>query len=133
MLRMTGIGAPPSLPRLTAKRASPTLQWPLAVGGVTIGPAAMAGGDVLIEDGKHAGALPRPRVARRLLPRQPRVTSLVLRAIHTIHQALMRPIPLERSRFTGGKPGSTARIGPGFSPGKLGGGAGLSQLNGSEH
>lgn len=50
LLRMTGIGAPPSLLRLTAKVASQTLQWPLAIGGVTIGPAAMAGGDVLIEN-----------------------------------------------------------------------------------
>ena len=47
---MTGIGAPPSLPRLTAKIASQALQWPLAIGSVTIGPAAIVDGDVLVEN-----------------------------------------------------------------------------------
>ena len=47
---MTGIGAPPSLPRLTAKIASQALRWPLAIGSVTIGPAAIVDGDVLVEN-----------------------------------------------------------------------------------
>lgn len=47
---MSGFGAPPSLPRVTAKVASPNPQRPLAVGSVTIGPAATVGGDVLVEN-----------------------------------------------------------------------------------
>jgi hypothetical protein len=47
---MAGIGAPPPLPRVMAKVALPNLQRPLAVGGVTIGPAATVGGDVLVEN-----------------------------------------------------------------------------------
>jgi hypothetical protein len=47
---MTGCAAPPSLPRVTAKIASPNPQWPLAFGSVTIGPAARVGGDVLVEN-----------------------------------------------------------------------------------